>query len=198
MQKNCDRYTNMDFGKYKGYDLGIVFVFDRPYLEWCRNNIENLHIRDWDELIAMNIIALPPLDWQTRHYIDPGARFGFNEFESFRELEEILNYKDDPDGVKLQELQPEEIMSPIEWELIYSNGGQNNGKAPTIIIVLHGVDREVYIIIDIRCFIYFAKRSNIEVMTGNDELGYLPDASKCKIGYSKKKDLIFSKKENCI
>jgi len=35
---------------YKGYELGVVYLFDPGYIYWCINEIDNFYIPDLDEL----------------------------------------------------------------------------------------------------------------------------------------------------
>ncbi len=47
----------MKFGMYEGYEVGIVYSFDAPYLEWCIENISNFYIDDLEYLEEFGVIS---------------------------------------------------------------------------------------------------------------------------------------------
>jgi len=55
MKGYYNKDSKLDFGMYKGYELGIVFVFDPSYIEWCINNIDNFFISDLNELMQYSV-----------------------------------------------------------------------------------------------------------------------------------------------
>ncbi len=53
MKKVYNEESKLDFGMYRGYEIGIVYVFDPGYLDWCINNISGFHITDLNELMEI-------------------------------------------------------------------------------------------------------------------------------------------------
>lgn len=51
-----NRNTILGFGMYKGYTVGVVFLFDSSYIDWCINNIDGFYIEDLDYLIEHKVI----------------------------------------------------------------------------------------------------------------------------------------------
>jgi hypothetical protein len=56
MQSDYYKNSKLDFGMYKGYELGIVYVFDPPYIEWCIKNIDRFYVADLADLNMLNVI----------------------------------------------------------------------------------------------------------------------------------------------
>jgi len=54
--KHYNRFSKFDFGFYKDYELGLVFVFDAAYIDWCINNIDWFHITDIYELMELGVM----------------------------------------------------------------------------------------------------------------------------------------------
>jgi hypothetical protein len=75
----------LDFGLYKGYELGIVYVFDPMYIDWCINNIENFYIADIEELMDYVLIN-ENLNWQYRANGDSSIIPGIDDFKTYKEL----------------------------------------------------------------------------------------------------------------
>lgn len=50
------RNSILKFGLYEGFEVGIVYSFDAPYLEWCIDNIPNFCIIDLDDLEKFGVI----------------------------------------------------------------------------------------------------------------------------------------------
>lgn len=75
----------LDFGLYKGFEVGIVFVSDHGYFKWCIENIPGFHLYDLQYLIKLG---------QLRK--DEGWQFGMvgpemNEvIQVFGSIDEIL------------------------------------------------------------------------------------------------------------
>jgi hypothetical protein len=46
MQKSYHIDSRLDFGMYDGYRLGVVYLFDPEYLEWCIKHINRFHLHD--------------------------------------------------------------------------------------------------------------------------------------------------------
>lgn len=51
----CNKYTKFDFGKYKGYEVGLVFLTNPGYIHWCLFEIDGFYISDLDELVKNGI-----------------------------------------------------------------------------------------------------------------------------------------------
>jgi len=87
MINTYNRNTKLDFGMYEGYDLGIVYVFDPFYIDWCINNISWFHITDINELKYFGVISLDfSLLEVARRLQDPSVIEGIDKYESFQEL----------------------------------------------------------------------------------------------------------------
>jgi len=93
MRRRYNKNTKIDFGLYNGYDLGIVYVFDPGYIDWCINNIDSFCVVDLTDLNKYSVIN-PNLDVQYKMIGDPSAINGIDIFDTFEELEENLNLGD--------------------------------------------------------------------------------------------------------
>lgn len=90
---------------------------------------------------------------------------------------------------------PEGDQAPATCTLSYANGGSNSGKKAAIAFVVHGhVDQGVFIGLDY--FLALQKEAGVNLMTGNETDGYLPDFSNWMIGWSKGKLLFKPCEEN--
>lgn len=85
-----NKNSKLDFGMYKGYDLGIVYVFDPSYIDWCINNIDKFHISDLAELKELGVIN-EKLDWQYKMIGDPSLIPNIDVFDTFEELIENID-----------------------------------------------------------------------------------------------------------
>ena len=85
-----NKNSKLDFGMYKGYDLGIVYVFDPSYINWCINNIDRFHISDLNELKELGVIN-QKLDWQYKMIGDPSLIPNIDIFGTFQELIENID-----------------------------------------------------------------------------------------------------------
>jgi hypothetical protein len=90
MKRFYNKNSKLDFGMYKGYELGIVYVFDPSYIDWCINNIEKFHVSDLNELKEIGIIN-EKLDWQYKLIGDPSLIPNIDAFETFKELTENVD-----------------------------------------------------------------------------------------------------------
>jgi hypothetical protein len=85
MKGHYNKNSKLDFGMYKGYELGIVYVFDPSYVGWCINNIDRFYISDLNELKEYAVIN-EKLDWQYKMIGDPSLIPNIDIFETFQEL----------------------------------------------------------------------------------------------------------------
>ena len=83
----------LDFGMFKGYELGLVYVFDPSYIDWCINNIDGFCVIDLDELLNYSVVNTE-LDVRIRMVNEPALIKGIDFFSSFQELIENLNIGD--------------------------------------------------------------------------------------------------------
>jgi len=87
MLRHYDKNTKMDFGMYKGYDLGIVYVFDPFYINWCIVNIEWFHIPNLHELRHFGVMKVNEKFLETQRILGDATMVdGIDEFESFQEM----------------------------------------------------------------------------------------------------------------
>lgn len=93
MKKTYDVHTPLDFGMYKGYDLGVVYVFDPRYIEWCILNIDKFCVENIEGLQDLGIIN-SNLNWQYRMIGDPIIIPHIDVFESFEDLLLHVNLSD--------------------------------------------------------------------------------------------------------
>ncbi len=90
MTKHYKNNTRFDFGMFKGYELGIVYVFDPSYIDWCINNINGFCVIDLDKLQKYSIVN-PKVDVRIKMVGEPGLIEGIDIFETFEELVENLD-----------------------------------------------------------------------------------------------------------
>jgi hypothetical protein len=79
--------TVLNFGKFKGYEIGIVYVFSPAYIEWAIDNIEDFCIVDLDELMQYSVIDETP-GWI---YTDASLIPNIDVFDTFKELIENVD-----------------------------------------------------------------------------------------------------------
>ncbi len=75
-----------NFGLYKGYDVGIIYLFDSRYIEWCIENIDDFCIVDLDELLKYNIFNNYTAIEGKRGIGIPNIVVGIDIFETFDDL----------------------------------------------------------------------------------------------------------------
>jgi len=85
-----NKNAKLDFGMYKGYELGIVYVFDPLYIDWCINNIDRFYISDFNELKEYGVIN-KDLNWQYRLVGEASYIPNIDRFKSFNELLENID-----------------------------------------------------------------------------------------------------------
>lgn len=87
-----DKNTKIDFGMYDGYELGIVYVFDPFYINWCIINIEWFHISDLHELRHFGVMNVDEKFLETQRRLgDAGMVDGIDEFNTFQEMLSKVN-----------------------------------------------------------------------------------------------------------
>ena len=72
MVREYNKESILDFGFYKGFQLGIVFICDPGWIDWSINHIPDFLITDLDDLIDAGVIN-GKLDWKYKGCAD--ARF---------------------------------------------------------------------------------------------------------------------------
>ncbi len=80
-----NKNTKLDFGMYKGYELGVVYIFDPSYIDWCINNLNNFYITDLIELKEYNVLNIE-LNWEYRTVGIPNLFINIDVFETFEEF----------------------------------------------------------------------------------------------------------------
>lgn len=81
--------SKLDFGLYKGIELGIVYAFDPGYIDWCINNIPQFYIEDIEDLISYGVIN-QDMDWQYRAVGEQSFIPNIDAFDTFEELVETM------------------------------------------------------------------------------------------------------------
>ena len=84
--KRFDKYTRFNFGMYKGYELGLVFVVDPGYISWCINNIQDFTVRDLDSLIQTGTVRQSDNQWAVRMVGEPSHNIHFEIYNSYDEI----------------------------------------------------------------------------------------------------------------
>ena len=74
----------LDFGMFKGYQLGVVYLFDPAYIDWCINNVDDFYIPDLDELKEIGVYN-KSIDWQYKLIGDPSLIPNIDVFTTFDE-----------------------------------------------------------------------------------------------------------------
>ncbi len=87
MLKHYNKYTKLDFGMYKGYDLGIVYVFDPFYINWCIVNLNWFHISDLHELRHFGVMKVDSKYLELQRRVgDVSMVEGIDEYDTFKEM----------------------------------------------------------------------------------------------------------------
>ncbi len=89
MNKRYKKDTKLDFGMFEGHELGIVYVFDPSYIDWCINNINGFCVIDLDELQKHSVVK-PKVDVRIKMVGEPGLIEGVDIFGTFKELVENI------------------------------------------------------------------------------------------------------------
>jgi hypothetical protein len=78
-----DIETRLNFGFYRGLDLGTVYVFDPGYIEWCINNIPSFSVYCIEELQTISVF-IKELYWEYKATGTHNANMFI--YNSYREL----------------------------------------------------------------------------------------------------------------
>jgi len=89
MNRYYEKNTKIDFGMYKGYELGVVFLFDPRYIDWCINNIDDFCVGELANLANHYVINIE-VDSRIRLINEPHLIEGIDLFDTFDEF--IQNY----------------------------------------------------------------------------------------------------------
>jgi len=90
MKGRYNENSELDFGMYRGYELGIVYVFDPTYIDWCINNLDRFHIEDLHKLTEYGVIN-EKLDWEYKMIGEPSLIPNIDVFETLQELLENID-----------------------------------------------------------------------------------------------------------
>jgi hypothetical protein len=96
MRRTYNGHSILDFGFYKGKHLGLVFMADQNYINWCFDNIDGFTITDLIELnrLREKVLVLKLEIWQIKSIGDPDLVPIFNMFKNFQEFLDALNDAD--------------------------------------------------------------------------------------------------------
>jgi hypothetical protein len=84
--KGFEINSHLNFGMYKGYELGIVYAFDPIYVEWCIQNIDSFYINDIEKL-SRNKVVYKPVSYQAfREFGHAEHHILINEFKNIQDL----------------------------------------------------------------------------------------------------------------
>lgn len=127
MKRRYSSNTALDFGMYKGYDLGLVYVFDPSYIEWCINNIDEFCITDLEELLQISVLN-KNVDWQVRLIGDPSFIPYIDIFSNFKELIENLDL-----GEEKYSFSEEALRKNNERKVLGSSALHGNNKSVRLV-----------------------------------------------------------------
>jgi hypothetical protein len=108
---HLNRYTKntkLNFGLYKGYEIGIIYAMDPTYLEWCIFNVEAFFIEDLQELQEYCIVKISSNYLMAREIGIPNFCLLIDEFESVEELSNTfgmanVKYRFKPEIIEINE-----------------------------------------------------------------------------------------------
>lgn len=100
MRRIYNGHSILDFGFYKGKHLGLVFIADEDYINWCFANIDGFKITDLEELkkLKEKVFVTKLEMWQIKSIGDPDLVPIFNIFNTFQEF---LDSLDDADIIQV-------------------------------------------------------------------------------------------------
>jgi len=81
-----NKSSKLDFGLYKGYELGIVYVFDPSYIEWCIKNLDYFYVDGLEELQSLGTFYNKTRSINAHKYGEPLAIPGLDAFPTFQDF----------------------------------------------------------------------------------------------------------------
>ncbi|MPR31781.1 hypothetical protein [Salmonirosea aquatica] len=84
--------SKLNFGMYKGYEVGIVYSFDAPYLEWCIENISNFYIADLDVIEEFGVIRYNDKYDIVREIGDGSLNTWLNYFSTIQDIAREIGF----------------------------------------------------------------------------------------------------------
>jgi hypothetical protein len=86
----------MNFGRWDGYEVGIVYLFDPDYLDWCISNIDDFFIDDIDLLEKFGVFPLrkDSVNEVLRITNDQSLAPWVNEWKSIQDYASAVGYAD--------------------------------------------------------------------------------------------------------
>jgi hypothetical protein len=78
--------SELSFGLYSGFEVGIVYAFDIAYVAWLIENVDNFCIKDLDKLEQIGVFAKERDFLASREYGIPEYDEFIGEFRTIQEL----------------------------------------------------------------------------------------------------------------
>ncbi len=110
MQLPYNKNSKLIFGKYKGYELGIVFLINPSYINWCINNIDDFYVFDLAVLEEFCLVKNPE-NWEKRL---------IGKTKLFQKLDSRITFQEFFDNVYLSDRKyklPDETLRTNELKL---------------------------------------------------------------------------------
>lgn len=93
--KRYNKYSVFNFGMYKGYEVGLIFVVDPGYIEWCIDEITGFCITDLNELLEVGFVSQKEDQWTVRMVGEPEHNIHLDVYDSYDHIiEEVVISKD--------------------------------------------------------------------------------------------------------
>lgn len=73
----------LNFGKFKGYDIGLVFYFEPQYIDWCIRQISDFKILEFEKLVRNGTYLGPIQSYVESLY---SIKYTIDTFSSYKEL----------------------------------------------------------------------------------------------------------------
>ena len=88
--------TPLNFGRWKGYELGIVFLFDPQYVEWCIKNVQDFAVLDIEQLESCGTFPDQKRFKETYALTnDPSLiNYWIDEWESIQQYAKVMGWSD--------------------------------------------------------------------------------------------------------
>jgi hypothetical protein len=77
------KYSKFSFGMYNDYEVGLVFVVDPGYIEWCILNISGFCLTDLNELLKGGFVKQVKDQWANRRVGEPEYNIHFEAYDSY-------------------------------------------------------------------------------------------------------------------